>query len=72
MLSSKAGSVTESGAIEEGLISGNDTTLPDCATSVIFLGGSVEVVHAIIKMKAHSIDNVTDFCFTDAKVQQKK
>jgi hypothetical protein len=63
----------ESGAIAGVLISGNDTTLPDCATSVIFpAGGNVEVVHAINKMKAQSIDNVTDFCFTDAKVHQKK
>jgi hypothetical protein len=62
----------ESGAIAGVLISGNDTTLPDCATLGSFPGGSVEVEHAIIRMMAQSIESVTDFCFTDAKVQQKK
>jgi hypothetical protein len=69
ILSSSAGSVTESVDSEGDFISGNDTTLPDATPSVAFPERSAEGVHAIIRMKAQSIVRITDFCFTDAKVR---
>jgi hypothetical protein len=71
MLSISAGNVIESVDSTGVFTVGNDTTLPSSTTLGTFPRCRADGVHAIIRMKAQSIDRMSDFSFTLQRYKNK-